>query len=65
MYLPTPEEIQAECQAIQAGWSRRERASRETRYYRPARTHVVHTGRLPRDVQYCLLSEPRPCQRTE
>jgi hypothetical protein len=57
-FLPTAEQIRAECEAIRAAWSPKERAKREGERYKAARIPVVRTGEIPADVAHCLLDEP-------
>jgi hypothetical protein len=59
-YLPTPEQIRAECEAIRAEWTRKERAKRERERKRRSRVRIplVRTGDLPAHVAHCLHQEP-------
>ena len=57
-FLPTPEQIRAECEAIRAEWSRKERAKRECERRFRARIPLVRTGDLPAHVEQCVQQEP-------
>jgi hypothetical protein len=56
-FLPTPEQIRAECEAIRAEWSRKERAKRECERRFRARIPLVRTGDLPAHVEHCVHPE--------
>ena len=56
-FLPTPEQIRAECEAIRAEWSRKERAKRECKRRFRARIPLVRTGDLPAHVEHCAHPE--------
>ena len=53
-FLPTPEQIRAECEAIRAEWSPEEWAKRESERYVAARIPYVRTCRLPPEVEHCV-----------
>ncbi|HET6327806.1 MAG TPA: hypothetical protein VFG04_24190 [Planctomycetaceae bacterium] len=56
-FLPTPDQIRAECEAIRAAWSPKERAQREGERFRAARIPFVRTGDIPAEVAHCLADE--------
>ena len=55
VYLPTPEEIRAACEEIQAEWTEAERGRRSRGQAGRPRTNVVAARRFSR-----LLLDPRP-----
>jgi hypothetical protein len=57
-FLPTPEQIRAECKAIRAEWSPEERAKREGERGKAVRIPVVRTAEIAADAAHCLLGEP-------
>jgi hypothetical protein len=57
-FLPTPEQIRAECEAIRAEWTRKERAKRERERRFRARIPFVRTGDLPAHVEQCVQQGP-------
>jgi hypothetical protein len=56
-FLPTAEQIRAECEAIRAAWTPKERAQREGERFRAVRIPFVRTGEIPADVAHCLAEE--------
>jgi hypothetical protein len=56
-FLPTTEQIRAECEAIRAEWSPEERAKRGSVFYKPAAIPWVRTGELPAHVELCVHDE--------
>jgi hypothetical protein len=57
-FLPTAEQIRAECEAIRAEWSPEDRAKREGERYKAVRIPVVRTAEIAADAAHCLLGEP-------
>ncbi len=66
VYRPTREQIQAECEAIRAEWSPKERAKREGERWNRARVRFVRTGDLAQEAADFVRDEGgiEKCRRT-